>query len=126
MAIVLQGSQNRILMNDGTYLDSSSGGDASSWMRLNDITIHCGQIGMGPSGEATVYFPYSFYSSCYRIIISEYNPAGWATGGPSYTIFGVNGQTTSYFGIRAARKYNGGNMYSPSGAATASWVAIGY
>lgn len=123
MAIVLQGSQNRILMPDGSYLigDSGTGGD---WMRASRISIFCGQVGMGPSGIATVYFPYSFISACYRVIVSEYNASGWSTD--SYTLFGVDSYTTSYATIRAARKYNGGNMYSPSGAATASWVAIGY
>jgi len=126
MSITLEGTNNRVRMNDGTYLDSSSGGNSSSWVRLNRITIQTGQVGMGPSGEQTVFFPVAFRSTSYRIIISEYNAAGWAAGGPSMTIFGVNGQTDTYFGIRSARKYNGGDMYSPSGAATASWVAIGY
>ena len=124
MSITLEGNNNRVRMNDGTYLDSNSGGNATSWVRINRITIQTGTVGMGPSGEVTVFFPIAFQSSAYRIIISEANAAGW--GSDSVTIFGSNGWTNTYFGIRSARKYNGGDMYSPTGGATARWVAIGY
>jgi hypothetical protein len=121
--IVVQGSLNRILMPDGTYLEGDAGGDASSWARFNKCTVFGGTANI--NGVTNVYFTYAFPTACLRVIVSEANPAGWSTN--SFTGYGCDGFTTSYAVIRGFRKYDGGSpLNSPASGISCNWVAIGY
>lgn len=122
MAITLQGSLDRILMPDGSYLLGQAGGNGSNFTSFSRFLVQAGTSGV--NGDTYVYFPISFPNQCCRVIVSEQNASGWGT--TSMTIFGINGQTTSYFIVRGARKFNGGDMISPASGISCNWVAIGY
>jgi hypothetical protein len=122
MAIVIQGTQNQILMPDGSYLLGQVGGNASNFTSFSRFLVFAGSTGV--NGDTVISFPFAFPTQCCRIIVSEAQAGGW--GDDSMTIYGINVYNNSNFTVRGARKYNGGNMYSPASGISCNWVAVGY
>ena len=120
MAIKLLGSENRILMPDGTYLqyDGGSGGD---WIRMFGLTVMSGFANI--NGDTTITFPYSFPNACIVVLASEGGPGGW---GEDVTIYGRYSATNSSCVIRGRRKFNGSTAAFGSTGISANWVALGY
>ena len=120
MAIKLLGSENRILMPDGTYLqyDGGSGGD---WIRYFGLTTMSGSTSI--NGDTTITFPYSFPNACIVVLASEGGAGGWVE---DVTIYGRVSASTSSCVIRGLRKFNGSTAAFGSTGITANWIALGY
>lgn len=121
MSIKLLGSQNKILMPDGTYLqyDGGSGGD---WIRFYGLTVFSGMASI--NGDTTITFQYTFPNACIVVLASEGGAGGWSA--TDVTMFGRYSASTTNCVIRGRRKYDGDTGNFGSTGITANWVAIGY